>query len=121
MTEKDKRETLPEFTLPEHLRFLRDEFSDEIPVDVIHSNHPQNRFKVRRNWWAGLLADLEVGLAEGAFTDPDVQEKIRAFTDFYFHRPNFFDKPLTTPEDIAKANRIINVALGEEPPQAKVE
>lgn len=104
-----------EVSVPDHLRFLKGEFSDEIPDEVIHFN----KFKVRRNWWVGLLGALQNGLADGVFSDPRARLEIENFTNFYLDSANFFDKPLTTQEDISRANRIINIALGEDPNQQK--
>ena len=113
--ERDRKPEYTGKTITDHIRFLRDTFSDEIPGEVIHSDAKNNRFKVRRNWWVGLLADLENGLEDGEFSDPQVQREIKDFTEFYYHRPNFFDKPLTTADDIARANSLIRRILGEKP------
>ena len=48
----------------EHLRGLRTGWKDEIPGKVIHSDAADNQYKVRRNWFTGVVADVENLLAE---------------------------------------------------------
>lgn len=93
----------------ERLRWLRDDFSDEIPSEVM-SGH--GNFKVRRNWWQGVVGYLWLGVRDASFDSkflPDVERFLSDYTSDEFHR-----KPLTTEADIARANELINRLLGEE-------
>ncbi len=90
----------------ERLRCLRDGYSDEIPEEILHG---QGRFKVRRNWWHGLIGYLERGLEYGDIPK-EFGEEIEAFVERYtseeFHR-----QPLTTSDDISRANSLLDKIL----------
>ncbi len=114
MTEQDLgKEDIRHLSVPDKLRYLRDNFSDEIPDQVIHSTSPNNAFKVRRNWFQGVVATLERALDEGLVSNPDMEWRVNVFIRDYTSQ-EFKDKPLTEASDIDEANRIINLVLGEE-------
>ncbi|GEM_PF-1729108 len=109
MTEHETPEEL-QIRLNENIRMLRDAYSNEIPENIVHSTDENNKFKVRGAWWAALGGNLRVSLREGTITDPLVRSNIE----------NFLDTPkseMTTKEDIDRANKIINIVLGDEPPE----
>ncbi len=95
----------------EHLRFLRDNFSDRIPDRVIHSNDKDKRYKVRRNWWAGLLADLSNGLDEGVFPG-HLKGEVEQFMEEHYG-DEFREKPLIEAADIKKANDLLDKIFGK--------
>ena len=92
----------------EHLRFLRDKFVDEIPDEVLHG---RGNFKVRRNWWQGIVGSLEQALNQGLIPEGQRQET----EDFLAHYSSeeFHDQPLTSAEDIGKANNLLDGILGK--------
>lgn len=96
----------------EHLRGLRTGWKDEIPGKVIHSNEPDNLYKVRRNWFTGVVADVENLLVEGSIRNGvkkvAAEQLLERFTS-----DEFRDRDLTTPEDIQTANNLIDVILGK--------
>ncbi len=96
----------------ERLRWLRDEFSDEIPEEILSGVSPQKNFKVRRNWWQGVVGTLANALERGKITNPEVQEEVKGFLEHYTSE-KFHEQPLTTAEDIKRANEIIDLVLGE--------
>lgn len=59
----------------ERFKWFRDEFSDEIPDKVLQG---RGAFKVRRNWWHGLVGNLDRGLKRG-----HIPEKHRAETEAF--------------------------------------
>ncbi|OGE36387.1 hypothetical protein A3B45_02070 [Candidatus Daviesbacteria bacterium RIFCSPLOWO2_01_FULL_39_12] len=79
---------------------------------LTHSTSPDNKFKVRRAWFQGLVAVLSNGITFEEITDPvvilKVERGLRRFTSERFHR-----KLLTTKRDIRYANLLINLVLGE--------
>lgn len=93
----------------ERFRWFRDDFSDEIPDKVLHGC---GDFKVRRNWWHGLIGDLGRGLKKGHIPEelkPEVESFIRDYTSDEFHY-----QPLTTEADIKRANGLLDRILGRE-------
>jgi hypothetical protein len=95
----------------EHLRFLRDEYSDEIPTEIIHSTAKNNRFKVRKAWFAGLVGDLELVITDGLVTDRSIALMAEAFMEKYTGE-GFQHQVRTTKEDIELANNLINLIIG---------
>lgn len=90
----------------ERFQWLRDEFSDEIPDNVLHG---RGNFKVRRNWWQGIVGDLARGLDNGVVSEelkPEVEQFLTHYTSEEFHQ-----QPLTTRADIDRANRLLNRIL----------
>ena len=98
--------------LMEHLRELRGGWSDEIPQEVIHSNALDNRYKVRRNWFTGVVADVANLLDEGTLKSEGskkaAEKLLKRFTS-----KEFTSRELTTAKDIQTANRLIDVILGK--------
>jgi len=105
-----------EFSPLTHLAFLRDQYSDEIPQIIIHSTAKNNRFKVRKAWFAGVVGDLEIALTDGLITDPDTVLQANNFIDKYSSK-DFNHQERTTADDIAAANAIIGLILVPTPGQ----
>jgi len=96
----------------EILRELRDECSDEIPDKIIRGSHPdRSKFKVRKNWFHGVVGYLGMALEQGLISGSTAQTEAENFIDYY--TSDEFGTRLTTAEDIERANSIINLVLGE--------
>jgi len=95
----------------QHLEFLRDEFSDEIPAEIIHSDALNNRFKVRVGWFQGVVATAWNLLSEGQISGNRQQAAAQRLVD-KFTSQEFVDQDLTTRRDITVANRLIDIILG---------
>lgn len=82
---------------------LRDEYSDEIPKEIVHSTSPNNRFKCRASWW-GIL-EFRVGVLRDRRIIPEslVQEYEQIIRD-YKNRT----RGITTEENISSANKLIS-------------
>lgn len=91
----------------EHLKRLRNEFSDDIPDTVLHGD---GSFKVRRNWWQGVIGDLETALSKGLVPN-DLKQETEGFLEHYTS-DEFHAQPLTTSEDIGKVNSLLDRILG---------
>lgn len=39
---------------------LRDEYSNEVPEEIIHSTSDNNKFKIRRGWFASLVGEFDM-------------------------------------------------------------
>lgn len=100
----------------DRLRFYRDECSDEIPDEILNGNlsldDPRRLYKVRRNWWQGLVGVLERGLRKGNVTDEEVEGEVRKFLEHYCSDA-FKKQSRTTAMDILEVNRIITIVLGD--------
>ncbi|MBI2599436.1 hypothetical protein HYW43_00765 [Candidatus Daviesbacteria bacterium] len=115
MEKESLREQHPSFkqlSFQDCLRFLRDDCSDEIPEEILNGLSPQKLYKVRRNWWMGVVSVLEQGLRKGEIPDLELQGQVDSFIDYYTS-DQFKKQPLTKAEDIAEANRIITLILGD--------
>jgi len=56
----------------EHLRKLHENYSDEIPDQELHG---EGNFKVRRNWWHGVIGDLD-NLRTKGMIPPDFKRRL---------------------------------------------
>ena len=98
-----------------HIRRLRDDYSDEIPKEIIRGpvlGPEEKRFKVRINWWQGLLADLGYLQTNGLIPT----ELIDEVTEFIYYFASDMDNHIkeqerTSAEDIARANELITKIL----------
>ena len=87
---------------------LKNGYSDEIPKEII--NGPGN-FKVQKNWWYGLGLQLEAVLDNGLLSETQA-DRIRRFLGDYCNNHDFMaEERLTTAEDIAVANSLIDETL----------
>lgn len=97
----------------EQLAHLRDDFSDEVPVKTVHSNSPNNRFKVRRGWFAGVMATVSNALEEGLVSDPEAAKEAEEFVDWVGGDFRTRDpRSPTSPEEVQRANHILDRLLG---------
>lgn len=96
----------------EHLAWLRNEHTDEIPSEFVHGG----RYKVRGNWFQGVTADLSNLMHERLISD-ELKPKVLAFTDYYCSKE--FSEQLnssgTTADDIKRANELIDEVLSRKP------
>lgn len=92
----------------ERFQWLRDKFSDEIPDKVLHG---RGDFKVRRNWWQGVVSNLERGLGNGVVPE-ELRPEVESFLDDYTSE-EFHKQPLTTKADIERANGLLDRILGK--------
>ncbi len=107
----ERNESAEGISPKEHLLWMRDAFSDDIPAEVIHSNSPNNKFKVRRNWFYGLVQNLELWvLGDRLVDDPGIDEEVGKFIT-HVRSDEFTKKPLTEAEDIEWANKVINMVV----------
>ncbi|MBI2268333.1 MAG: hypothetical protein HYU80_02670 [Candidatus Blackburnbacteria bacterium] len=98
----------------EYLRILRDDYSNEIPEQVLHgpvTNSDRKKFKVRRNWWNGVVGGLGRLRLKG-LVPTGLEQEVQDFVDHYSSE-EFHSQPLTTAEDIARANEIITKIVGD--------
>ena len=98
----------------EQLAHLRDDFSDEVPKETIHSNSRDNRFKVRRGWFAGVAATISTALDEGLVGSPETVREANEFVDWVFDGDFKTRDPRspTSAEEVQKANTILDRILG---------
>ena len=96
----------------EHLKWLRFDYSDEIPARIVLSDDSVNKFKARKNWFQGVVADVDRALTKGHITTQAgkvaAEQLLERFTS-----KEFVKQKLTTKSDIDEANRLIDVILGK--------
>jgi len=95
------------------LKWRLNEWSDEVPDKIMHGPAEdlpnEGRFKVRKNWWHGLMGDLHCALEDGVI--PKTMElEVREFMNRYGVERDF-TRRLTTKEDIEEANALIRKIL----------
>ena len=93
-----------------HMKFLRDDFSNEIPEKILHSNMGQPKYKVRKNWFQGVIADADCVISDGYATD----HTKRLFEEFmsYYKNSDAMNR-LTKSEDIDKANKLLTSLIND--------
>ena len=94
----------------EHLKFLKDGFSNEIPTKILHSNMGQSRYKVRTNWFQGVIANAECVISEGYVSE----KSKKLFEEFmeYYENSNAINR-LTSRVDIEKANKLLESLIND--------
>ncbi len=108
MTEKERISPI------EYLRTLRDDYSDEIPKQVLHgpvTSSDSLKFKVRSNWWQGVVGGLG-SLQEKGLVPTGLEQEVKDFVDRYTSE-KFHTRTLTTKEDVVKANELITKIVGD--------
>lgn len=108
-----ERSIPPDFLLKQELSQLRHEYSDEIPDRIVHGPCEGKDTKARRNWFLAVAGNLEL-LAIHGLVPEEIEPLIEQFVSYYTSRD--FAR-LTEPQDIERANSIIDIVLGE-PSQA---
>ncbi len=92
---------------------LRDDYSDEIPEQVLHSYTPRYekppKYKVRGNWFQGVSGAVRRAIACNLISGSDIVDSYMAF-DAYVHRDGFAN-PKITMEDINRGNRLIAMII----------
>lgn len=97
----------------EHLKEIRHDFSDEIPKEIIHSDAVDNKFKVRRNWFVGILVDVENALKDGVIMTLEGKLAAEQLVK-RFRSDEFIERELTEKRDIDEANNLIDIILVQE-------
>ena len=94
-----------------YLKWLRDGNSNEIPNEILSGHSEKKFFKVRRNWWNGLVGGLSSLLRKGLVKDEKTLGDIQNFLKKY-NSDEFRFKPLTEAVDIAAANALLDEIVG---------
>lgn len=75
---------------------------------MIHSNSPDNRYKVRGSWFQGVIADIDILLENDEITDSQLITECKLFMQAVTERDW---KRRTTHEEIEAANGLIDKIL----------
>lgn len=94
------------------LKRLRDEYEDEIPEEIVHSNSLRSKIKARKGWFCSVSGRLEYLIYLGLIKDPTVFKKLARGVDI-FTSERFKKRERTRKIDIIYGNLLINLALGE--------
>jgi hypothetical protein len=108
MTEDSEKQTYDPLV---HLAEIKSIWSDGIPKEIVHSDSRLS-IKARRNYFVGIVADVSNALTGNLIT---TQEKNDAANELIqkFTSDEFNNQELTTPEDIAEANRLVDIIVGK--------
>ena len=89
-----------------HLKRLKDAHKNDVPKEIIRGwNRDKLDYKVRKNWWVGVMADIANLLEEDFIRDEKLIVSMKYFLKKYVN--NEFVDRLTTAEDIQEANQLI--------------
>jgi len=98
----------------DYLKMLRDEYSNEIPDQILHGpvsvTNPK-RNKARRNWWFCVVGRLDK-LRSKNLVPFGLDEEVNDFIKHYSSK-EFHNQLLTTEADINKANELITKIVGK--------
>jgi hypothetical protein len=110
----DPNENVP--TLPELIKgkliLFRDDYSNNIPKEIIHGYRNPGNHKVLTSFWTALIPHLEIALDENIIKGKRTRKKIRGFINKYTSK-TFQERDRTSPKDIKRANKIINLVLNK--------
>ncbi|NVN96873.1 hypothetical protein HXX01_01360 [Candidatus Nomurabacteria bacterium] len=102
--------------LKEINNLLNDEWTDEIPEEIIHGPHQNSEgkdYKVRIAWFGGILIKLENGISVGFLPKEFMDDLIKFKNEFKSSNPGYTsweDKGKTPIEQVKKGNEILNKA-----------
>ncbi len=113
MTEKLQSKTPEDWKNIYLQRFkdFHDNFSDEIPEEMINGENPENhKYKVRGNWFAGVRNSLDFIASQNLFPE-DFNEEWRSFFKAYGKRMTESNENIrTTKEEIDTVNNLLKKA-----------
>lgn len=100
----------------DRLKIMRDEWSNEIPSIMLHSNMEQSgmqppKYKVRVAWFSGVIASSEILIRDG-YASESSKKLFEDFmhywkTDREIERPKIDEETPTIKEDIDKADELL--------------
>jgi len=105
---KDLEKEKKDYVLKEADRLLN-EYSEEIPENLINGMSENLFFKVRTNWFGGCFALLDY--SDNFFPSDFNEEWKEFFYTFKKRRENDNDQTRTTKEEIEKANNLLLRAI----------
>lgn len=113
MAEEKYNPLKDEFHPLKHLYALRHIDKDTVPEGLVHSSDPDNRYKVRGAWWAGVNGDLLTAVDERFISDVQLRRRIYQFVRKVEKMQFGDDTPASrrTVEEIAWANEFIDKVL----------
>lgn len=91
------------------LEVLR-EYKDEAPAEMVHSTSVDNKFKVRKGWWAGIVLSFRL-LVEDNLLPKEMCREIDCLCKKYCD--DSFRERMTTEEDIDEANVLLEKIVNE--------
>lgn len=96
----------------EVLRKLLEDHSDEIPEQMLHGeNESGGAYKVRTNWFHGVIIELGDCLAEKIITDQNLFNEIFQYCEKTGDQSNPKGKRRTTREEIDEANNLLRKTI----------
>jgi len=111
-SEAEMRETILQI-----FKELRDEYSDEIPPNLVNSvTNPKS--KVRTGFFNNVANAIELALNFNLIKDPKAREAAEAYKN-YVYSGEFHTRQgrLTTQTDIDRANNLLDLLLGRKKPE----
>jgi len=81
-------------------------WNDDIPTEILDGTAVDKKFKVRKNWFQGIVGLTGFCKMVGIFQEEDLEE-INKFEIEYSSKS--FNQSLTTAEDIERGNQILEL------------
>lgn len=92
------------------LKIMKEEYSNIIPNESVHSGSKNNRYKCRKGWWSGLRNEFDI-LEEIKVLPEKLIQNYQSVWQKYLDAINLDDYGVK-PENILEANRLIDQTLG---------
>lgn len=95
----------------EMLEWFKNNFTSEIPKEILCGVSPDKNYKVRKNWWNGLISTLGLDVLPllSSMQHSSLIKEINNFMKTYTSKPFRGDRGrLTTERDIDWADSLIN-------------
>ncbi len=103
---RSKKEYLEHYL--NRLKLSLEDFSDEIPKEVIHSFTENNKYKVRAAWWSSVSLNI-YGLHEKGLLSDELSDEYKQVCEF--HQKNLDEAGLTKKEDIDAINTFLKKVI----------
>ena len=98
-------------TSAKYLRELKDDYLDDIPDEILHSNSPgPGNYKVRASWWQQLYTEVDILDLKGALS-PELKEKYESVKINYSKSTE--NQGPVKPENIDEANVLLSNLIGD--------
>ena len=94
------------------LETFRNDFIDDIPSEMVDLDDPNYHFyKCRKNFFVEIIGIMGLVLRDGVVVEPTAAKKALEFMDFV--QKEITTRQKITEQDIAKANEILDIIIGQ--------
>jgi hypothetical protein len=106
------QENQEKLNFQQRLNGLLNDWSEEIPDEIIHSTSEKKNYKVRGGWFTAIIHSIELGIHKGYIPESFTTE-VHSFLKDFKERHGLVSNDetvRTTPEEIEKGNQLLRKA-----------